>query len=242
MYKSAEFSKNKLQGLLNRAFAKEDTREQTSKSKQLEELQRLKSICFPKDRDKSRGRDRSFSHFNHQDRSMERADRTNTSFFHDRARNSSIGGRDHSQSFLFANHNPNTSLNMSPVSKKMANDNDSEGSSDRNKRDSPNRILENPSPEREDIRTYFQDENWHETREEKVAKTKENFLTIVDHHTSEMNKFVTYLMNSLKGVCLTKMSEKSINLLMKKYVSKLETLKEQWHNFHTGIFCYICLI
>ncbi len=235
MYKSAEFSKNKLQGLLNRAFTKDETREQASKSKQLEELQRLKSICFPKDRDKSRGRDRSFSHFHNQDRSMERTEKGNTSFFHDRTRNLSIGGRDTSQSFLFANHN-NTSMNMSPVGKKTSsNDNDSDSSFDRNKskKDSPGKILDNASPEREDIRTYFQEENWHETREEKVAKTKDNFLTIVDHHTGEMTKFVMYLMNSLKGVCLTKMSEKSINLLMKKYISKLEGLKEQWHNFHT---------
>ena len=62
----------------------------------------------------------------------------------------------------------------------------------------------------------------------KTDIAKENFWQCVDHLTIDMKNFTSNLMTSLKDVCLTKISEKSVNLMMKKYTLRLETLKDQW--------------
>ena len=62
----------------------------------------------------------------------------------------------------------------------------------------------------------------------KANFAKENFWQCVDHLTYEMKSFTNNLMGNMKDICLTKMSEKTVNLMMKKYTLRLDTLKDQW--------------
>jgi hypothetical protein len=67
----------------------------------------------------------------------------------------------------------------------------------------------------------------------KTPRSNENFLKNVDFLTSRMSKFVQSLIENLRGLCITKLSEKSVNLMLKRYLTRLDEIKEQWqHNLH----------
>lgn len=219
-----EFSKSKLDNMLKNPFRKDESPHPGPKNKQLEEFQRLKSICFPKERERNSRHDRSFSNANKQDTSVDKGHSRNTSFFLERTRNLSIS-KDQSQSFMLNTKQNDMSFNMSPLKGKMETDADLSFDNDLNKR-MPIGVLDGINQD-EDAKEFATTE-WATLGDCKNQVARNNYLKIVNHYSNEMIKFVTGLSETMKNVSLTKMSEKSINLMMKKYVNKLESIKDQW--------------
>lgn len=209
--------------MLKNPFRKDESFHSGPKSKQLEEFQRLKSICFPRDQDRQSRHDRSFSNANKNDTSVDKGHSRNTSFFLERTRNLSIS-KDQSQSFMLNTKHNDISFNMSPLKGKLETEGDISFDNDLNKRTMG--VLDGLNQE-EDVKEFATKE-WSTLNDCKGQAARNNYLKIVNHYSNEMIKFVNGLSESLKNVSLTKMSEKSINLMMKKYVNKLESIKDQW--------------
>lgn len=68
----------------------------------------------------------------------------------------------------------------------------------------------------------------------KAPTSQKHLLKVIDHLSDDMNKFVMGLLDSLKGICLTRMSEKSITIMVKKYNIKLEEIRETWQHQING--------
>lgn len=243
--KSSHTKKNKLQSIMNKSFI-DDSAGSSYKNKQLQELERLKNICFPKrekenisehstltSTNQSSKKERSNSNVQSRGRdlSYERKEKSNS--FIEKTRTSSAGHREHSSLIIGRER----SFNMSPLRKATLSDEEFELESSfekaKNKDYTPVKVINTANicntfgkPQEKVI---FNLEDMLNLKDCKSPRHRENFLAIVDGLTGEMNRFVVGLLDGLKGTCITRMSEKSVNLMVKKYISKIDELKEHWH-------------
>lgn len=254
-------SKSKLHSLLNKSITESPSKNLSQdssnayRSKQYEELQRLKSICFPKNsKDHSLNRSNSVSNSIRYERTMSYIPSRDRDFSidHSHQRNSSFFMESNS---LLPPTNPrkknttNLSFNLSPVNKSQDSltemDFDSFDKISKSRSRSPNRSRSysrsrstTPTRINQSTNITAQLKSFKKERRnldnslvlsaDKKMSSKDTFSGCVEYYIEDISEFVQTLISSLKEVCLTKMSEKSLNLIVKKYTLKLDQLREQW--------------
>ena len=266
-------SKNKLLNIaINSNSNQSDHTNITYKSKQIKELQRLRSICFPQksqntsiiiDNNKinqSFKLDRTLGNIPTKDidTSLGVKHKKSNSFYFDKCQNRSQSQKhdnsNNNTSYLNNQTHHDISFNMSPhqessllSSEDSIDEFDKDIKFDKIEKDHslkkyasesplPNNSFMNLSvidtkdktPEKSTKELYWDHKQIYYMKDCKANFAKENFWQCVDHLTYEMKSFTNNLMGNMKDICLTKMSEKTVNLMMKKYTLRLDTLKDQW--------------
>lgn len=261
-------TKSKLQAMLNKSITESPARRFSQdspnryRSKQYEELQRLKSICFPKSNKEQSSFNQSLSKHERSASYIPSRDRDCSMELPSHQRNSSFFVESHS---LLPPTRPkqkqaNLSFNMSSVDKDQESLSEIEFDSfDRLSRSlsknasrslsRSNSRSRSPPPKRVDttqVETKAKTLDLNPRRASLMTTGSRSdipsttFSNCVEYYIDEISEFVRMLIGSLKEVSLTKMSEKSLNLLIKKYSMKMEQLREQWAEQSKRNTDYIC--
>jgi len=224
----------RLRTALNRTFSQEARSRSNLKTRQADELRRLKDICFPHKADHKHNQSVDYHAFlskneNTLPRFIPRDN--NRSVLVERGRHSFMNMPENS-SFI-AHNASNMSFNMSPLSNKhnqSAFDNDEKENSGFFEADKSNMFdRTHKNPEVSSTSFILKPVQNESDDISKQAKKLEDLSTITNHFSSEMIRFITALTNNMKSICLTKMSEKNLQILLNRYLTRLESVQSQWH-------------
>jgi len=229
--------KSSLHTLLSQTFSQEKRSRSTARSQQSDNnVSRLKNICFPR---------------NDENNPNQTIDHPGFSIRHDHSRYPPARPRqrttvsshinkspnvDKSSSFYFQDQNSfvayntsDVSFNMSPLSARHENqeaEHDTSGWFEGEKSDIMNRVRKDlmqttMTPSKTPLKEIS---NIHQ----KSLATRDHVIELAQHFNSEMTRFVSTLMKSMKHICLTKTSERSLQVLLEKYSGYLGGVQDEW--------------
>jgi len=243
----------RLRTTLNRTFSQEARSRSSLKSRQVDELRRLKNICFPhKD---SKKVNQTIDYYNTHSRDEltppPQGNRgnyyhPNQSLFIEKTQNSLMKMPENS-SFAIG-RGSYVSFNMSPLSGKQDQsvfeheEKDHSGFFDVDKSNILDQTHKNFDPSISVmLRPSQQEKDLLINHEEDEQPSAGTLYTLTHHFSTEMTRFVSALTSSMKSICLTKLSEKNLQLLLNKYLARLESVQSQWHkHLNSNFFFFFC--